>query len=258
MIAYGDGTRNGAGIQMECRRCGLDLSGKENKNVAQWTFCLDCFQVLMEQAEEKNEPTANGQAPDTAGKLSRCLVCENEIQAGGGREMLGLIFCRQCYEHLVRSSEKHRPDFGAATPDNHSETPAVVQVRVDFKSYVSCFGCGRRILAVAGKQFDNHSYCPDCYYCLAKIEAVDTRPLSSPPASISGNTAVMTLAGKEKEGNPSCQACQRPGLPVNLKIVEGFAICRACLDADRETALEIARVRYRKALERINKNFNDN
>jgi len=35
--------------------------------------------------------------------------------------------------------------------------------------------------------------------------------------------------------------------------VEGFEICLACLTTDQDTALEIARTRHRKVLEKIRK-----
>jgi hypothetical protein len=42
-------------------------------------------------------------------------------------------------------------------------------------------------------------------------------------------------------------------LPDNLRTIEGFEICLACLTTDPDTALDIARTRHRKMLEKIKK-----
>lgn len=240
---------------MECKKCGVDLSGKEYRNVAQWPFCLECFQALMKKAEEKKGEVAKAPALEPDPPKQKCLICEAEIAKGEGREMLGFVFCLQCYENLVK-----RPDIPprAVSDDEEAgispwEKPAVEQVRVDFSTSVRCHGCGREIPAISSKQFNEQTYCPDCYYRLPEIEALKPRPF---PAAVSGKPDTTekknALPGKQEDGL-RCQACQRQVPLDNLRTVEGFEICLACLATDPDTALDIARTRHRKALERIKK-----
>jgi hypothetical protein len=240
---------------MECKKCGIDLAGKEYKNVAQWPFCLECFQALMDKAEEKKAESIAMPVPKTAIKKQHCMICEKEIGESAGHEMLGLIFCNECYENLVRKPDIPPRIEGAGReqgPDPMEKQP-VMQVRVDLKSQIQCYSCGRRIPAVGSKQFGDHAYCPDCYYKLPEIEAQKAKPFpSSVSASPPHAEASHPDAGKNNVGL-ACQACQRPVLPENLRTVEGFEICLACLSTDRNAALEIARAHHRQTLEKIKK-----
>jgi formylmethanofuran dehydrogenase subunit E len=240
---------------MECKKCGIDLTGKEYRNVAQWPFCLACFQALMEKAEKKKSEGVKIPAPEPVREKQKCLICENEIENGERREMLGLILCRTCYENLIM-----KPDIPprAVSDDEEAgaspwEKPAVEQVLVDFSASVQCSGCGREIPAISSKQFDGNPYCPDCYYNLPEIKAQKPRPF---PVTVSGQQRESEreeIPSEEHEVGLQCQACQRRVLPANLRTVEGFEICLACLTTDPDTALDIARTRHRKILEKIKK-----
>ena len=48
---------------MQCKKCGKDLSGEEHRMVAEWPFCMDCFQQLMEKPAKKVEPDVEVEAP---------------------------------------------------------------------------------------------------------------------------------------------------------------------------------------------------
>jgi len=240
---------------MECRKCGIDLTGKEYRNVAQWPFCLVCFQALMEKAEEKKGDAFETPVPEPVSVKQKCLICENEIEDGERREMLGLVLCRTCYENLMM-----KPDIPSRAESDDEEAgispwekPAVEQVRVDFSSSVQCYGCGREIPAISSKQFNEHPYCPDCYYNLPEIKAQKSRPF---PAAVSGQQEKLEreeIPPGEHEAGLRCQACQRQVLPANLRTVEGFEICLACLTTDPDTALDIARTRHQRILEKMKK-----
>jgi len=240
---------------MKCKKCGIDLAGREYRNVAQWPFCLECFQALMDKAEEnKTEPAATP-APQAASKKQHCVICEKEIEESAGHEMLGLIFCNECYENLVRKPDIPPRTEGAGReqgPDPMEKQP-VMQVRLDLKSQIQCHGCGRRIPAVGSKQFDDHAYCPDCYYKLPEIEAQKPKPFPSSVSASPPHDGSSHPGAGEKDVGLACQACRRRVLPENLRTVEGFEICTACLSTDRNAALEIARARHRQTLEKIKK-----
>lgn len=240
---------------MECKKCGIDLAGKEYRNVAQWPFCLACFQTLMEKAEEKKSERVTVPAPEPVREKHKCLICEREIEKGDEREMLGLVFCLSCYENLVK-----RPDIPPrAVSDNEEadgrpwEKPAVEQVLVDYSTSVQCSGCGREIPAISSKYFNEKPYCPDCYYALPEIAAQKPRPFPVAVA-VSGESRESEreeIPYDEQDAGLRCQTCRRQVLPANLRTVEGFEICLACLTTDPDAALDIARARHRRILEKI-------
>ena len=230
---------------MECKKCGKDLADKEYKKVAEWPFCLECFQALMDKAEEKKEevtePEVLFSAPEPEEKKQKCQVCSKELNNGEGRDMLGLLFCPDCYDVLVKSPAiPARPE-----PEEEEVIPKVAQVRVDLRKPTECHGCGRRIPVMGSKEFEGNRYCPDCYQALPEIQAQKPRPFPVAGAD------QQAEAGKEP--GLRCQACNREVLPENLKTVEGFEICQACLKTNTDTALEIAQGRHRKAMEQMKK-----
>ena len=238
---------------MECKKCGMDLSGKEYKTVAQWAFCPACFEALMQQTEAGPEAKCKEKTPGPVPKKRICSVCERDLDMGEGRELLGLLFCSECYESLVsKPAAPSRPQ----TEDQDAgkgpmEKQAVEQVKRDFTRTVNCTGCGKRIPALGSKLFDDQPYCPDCYARLPQKEAPAMR------LDIRYAAGRQTPAEEEEravpgdEGAVTCQACRRPVLPQNLKTIEGFEICLACLNTDPDAALDIARARHRKILEQI-------
>lgn len=240
---------------MECKKCGIDLSGKEYKKVASWPFCLECFQALFARAEEEKKTPDAAPEAGAAEKPQQCLICEKELEEGAVRELLGMILCRQCYENLIKKPEiPPRTETGEREQEMaEMEKPPVMQVRVDFSTPVQCYGCGRQIPFIGSKQFDGHPYCPDCYHCLQEIIARKPKPFPTEYAAHRAEAEEVPAGAGEQAVGLVCQACRRPVLPANLKTVEGFEICLACLATDPETALEIARARHRSTLERIRK-----
>ncbi|MBC2694040.1 MAG: hypothetical protein HF982_01915 [Desulfobacteraceae bacterium] len=244
---------------MECKKCGRDLTNMEYKKVAEWPFCLECFQALMDKAGEKKEEKPEGETEMPVHKTAlasarqRCQICEKEIKEGNGREMLGLLFCLECYENLVK-----RPAIPPRAEREEEELevkPKVAQVRLDLRRPVQCHACGRQIPAMGSKEFEGNPYCPDCYNRLPEIKAQKPKPF---PAEV-----YEQEAGAEKEhygtgdikAGLKCQACSREVLPENLKTVEGFEICSACLSTDPDASFKIARARHRRVLEQIKKQF---
>ncbi len=235
---------------MECKKCGKDLTDQKHKKVAQWPFCLECFKAVMDKAEEGKKgkaeavPEAPALAPEPETNKKKCQVCSKGLENDEGREMLGLLFCPACYEVLVKSpAVPAKPKI-----EEEEETqPKVAQVRVDLKMPTECHGCGRQIPVMGSKEFEANRYCPDCYYALPEIQAQKPKPFPPPSAGQQAET--------EKKQGLKCQACSREVLPENLKTVEGFELCRACLKTDPKEALAIAQARHRKAMERMKKDL---
>ena len=240
---------------MECKKCGKDLTDGEYKQVAEWPFCLECFQALMDKAEEKNkevieeEPESSGFTSVPTDTQQRCQVCEKEIENSTGREMLGLLFCPECYMGLVtRPDIPPRPE----TEENEPNTrPAVAQVRVDLRQPVQCHSCGRQIPIMGSKEYNENRYCPDCYYALPEILAKKPKPFPVADSEQHIESGKEHISRFQPQAEFRCQTCKRPVLPGNLKTVDGFEICLACLSTDPNAALHIARARHQKALEQI-------
>lgn len=240
---------------MKCKGCGKDIEGTQYKNVAQWAFCPECFETLMDKrgregkAGTEKSPERSAEILKTSGQKPRCTICEKEIEKETGRKMLGLTFCTPCYEGLIK-----RPEMPprAEEPDiDINEKKRVPQVRVDVRSTVQCSWCGRQIPTLGSKEFDDKPYCPDCYKELPEVKAKE------PKAFPFANNARQKDKGEpigetdSKEFERLCQACLAKVTPDNVKNVEGFEICMPCLSTDPDTALTIARARHRKALEKI-------
>ena len=51
---------------MQCKQCGKDIAGEEHRMVAEWPFCIDCFQQLMEKPAEKVKDEAAADTPPEA------------------------------------------------------------------------------------------------------------------------------------------------------------------------------------------------
>jgi hypothetical protein len=222
----------------------------------------------MEKSEAKKDETPEIRVPENepAAEKDICLVCEKEIEKNSVKKMFGLTLCSECHANLVKMpSIKPRPDNTESdNPLNPSDSfgkQAVAQVRVDLKSTVQCHSCGRQIPAMGSKQFDSHPYCPDCYFRLPEIKAREPKPLKSiiaeQPLELKDKDRNHIEVAEDNKEMAVCQACQRRVSSVSLKTIEGFEICTACLSADKETALEIARTRHRKALEKMRQELED-
>jgi len=177
---------------MECKKCGIDLSEREYKTVASWAFCLECFQALMNKAEERKKEPVEPEPPAATGEPLCCLVCEREIEPDAAHEMLGMMLCRECYENLIRKQEiPPRPEAGdQETEGDLSEKPAVMQVRVDLAAPFS-------VPAAAGR---------------------------SPPSAASPLTAVPTVrtvttnCRRSKRGSRSPFPRRNPTVPVKVQM----------------------------------------
>lgn len=245
-----------------CKKCNIDLTDRESRNVAQWYFCVDCFNALMSEAEGrkrsgagKTTPAASPGRTETA-PPGRCFVCEKQLGKNEGHDMLGFTFCDACYGNLVKV-----PAMGA-DPETLSPAPApeikekeaVAQVRVDFISRTKCHKCGKVIRAIAGKQFGENLYCPDCYFNLPEIKSPSPAAASAGPEQATPDAAASDVSAAAQDY--ICQACRRRVFREDVKSVEGFLICSPCLATDRDMALEIARAGHRRLLEEIRNKIN--
>ena len=113
---------------------------------------------------------------------------------------------------------------------------------------VSCAGCGKSIPEGGSKYVDAEPYCPECWYALPEevrqtaepVQAETVEQQAPPPSGL-----------PDANADPGCESCGRQLSQDSLQTVEGYAICQACLSADAELAVHIARGRHQKRLQRI-------
>ena len=234
---------------MKCEKCAKNLIGLEYRQVAKWAFCLECFQQLMDQAEEKQQQEAGdrpeGEILGAEPVQQYCRLCEGSIANDNCRELLGLLFCKACYMNLIK-----RPVMKIRSELDQQNRPLVTQESVDLTKLVRCHACNRKIPELGSKEFNGKLFCPDCYNALPELKAL--RPKLFPQACAEPELETLN-AEKTLEPGLHCQACLRELSAENLDSVEGFDICRACLTTDSAAAIEIARARHRKRLAEMKK-----
>jgi hypothetical protein len=243
---------------MQCRKCGNEISGDEYRMVAEWPFCLQCFERLLSKPAEppppvvevevrastsvepaQAEPPAEPAASSTEAGPPRCLLCERELAEGQYERLASWVFCPSCYGTLV-SMPDDEEEPAAPRP---KKSPLVPPKYAAFKS---CKGCGRRIPERAAKEIDGEPYCPDCYS--AKARSVTVVPEIRATINVAGGQGKGRSPQKASTGK-ECESCGRDA--AALRTVDGFAICEACLSTDPDLALHLARKRHHLYLERL-------
>lgn len=261
---------------MNCRACEKTLLEGEERRVAQWVFCEDCFQRLLRQPSVTpgTEPTAappgaasdsesevSRVATDGIGEVPRCHLCEAPLTSGAAWEIGPWAFCDACRRSLTSPTSKlsGRADEepgsrGPTSPPSEAEesTPKVVQTRVGLGRTALCARCGKRILERAGKVLEGELLCPDCYY------STPVPVVASSSSYSSSNRRSDDGLLSEQAREPSMGACDSCGKSVpsdRLQLVSGFNLCSACVATDGDLALEIARGRHRRHLEALKVRF---
>jgi hypothetical protein len=150
---------------MNCKGCGKNISGNDYKKVADWTFCMACFDDLMNRSEQKSEP-ARTPGIDSPAKET-CRICDVEIDKGNGKKLGIWTLCQACHNDMTfRPVEKPVPEETEGTPEDTGEKTSSDNAgeRVKINRTIPCSGCGRSILEVAAKVDQDNFYCPDCFY----------------------------------------------------------------------------------------------
>lgn len=157
---------------LKCKKCSKSLIGKEYRKVADWVFCMDCFEALLKEKDQteshpKEQPAQEKDAPE----VKRCHICKKELKDGEAKKLGIWFFCPQCHDNMVLRPTPGTTEIKAdVETDTTLSISLVEQVEIDRTSTVNCHGCGKQILKIAGKVFEENIYCPDCYYALPDIK----------------------------------------------------------------------------------------
>ena len=268
---------------MQCKKCSTDIAGEEHRMVAEWPFCLDCFQQLIEKPAKKVEPEIEVEPPaepepekeDVSVSVVfqqeelKCTLCERKI-VGEQYQKVGIwTFCPECNLDMTPRPKPPPPPEPEEEPvDEEEEAASRARFRVKFTHRIKCAECGRMIPEGGSKQVEEEPYCPDCYYGLpeevrqaaeeaeaAEVAVEETEPAETPgeegePAAISREEPPPVEIA-EIEAPEGCESCGKEVPEDKLQTVEGFGICRACLSSDAELAVHLARARHQKRLQRL-------
>jgi hypothetical protein len=235
---------------MECQKCGKDLSEKEFKMVAEWPFCLECFQELMNKLAKAGADTEVQDSAVEVGaetKKLRCQLCKREIEDDYYKKVGIWVFCPECHADLIvrpKSPKASQEGEDAGDLDQEgAELPSPDQAPLQIK-YVNCRACGRRIPEKGSKDVNGVPYCPDCYFTL---------PKESPLAGQDKNIRKGKVPSRESDlkAAQGCESCGRQVPEDALQSVEGFVICQACLATDADLAVQLAQKRHQKRLKRL-------
>lgn len=257
---------------MECRKCGTEITGDEYRMVAEWPFCLPCFERLLNKPTEPSpaepapaeEPAAAEQpgaeppaapeqppalsfsvslstAPRDAGPQKKagqitCLLCEREIEGGTQQQLADWTFCPTCYATLVSMPDEEE-EPAAPRPRKSPLVPPT------YAKPKACKGCGRRLQERATKELGDEPYCPECYQSRSR-SAAQVVP------GVQAQVKADRPAPPKPAGNV-CESCGREVAPAALQTVEGFSICQACLSTDADLAVHLARKRHHLYMERL-------
>ena len=258
---------------MQCKKCGKDIVGEEHRMVAEWPFCLDCFQLLMDKPAKKVEPEVEVEAPaepepekeDVSVQVvfeqeeRRCTLCEKEIEGDQYKKVGIWTFCPECHLDMTpRPKPPPPPEPEEEAVDEEEEAAMRARFRVKYIHRVKCAACGRMVPEGGSKSVDEEPYCPDCYYALPEevrqaleeAEAAETAGEEAEPAEISQEEP-PPVELPEVEAPEGCESCGKEVPEDKLQTVEGFDICQACLSSDAALAVHLARARHQKRLQRL-------
>jgi formylmethanofuran dehydrogenase subunit E len=262
---------------MKCRSCGADIvDGEDYRMVAEWPFCPSCFEGLMKRDGHEEPPAAEhleaspaveDSAPES---VVRCNICNRELKSEEGKKLGIWVFCPSCYGdmvsmpklEMVEAEEAPRDETKVEGNDTKTESTeegvrVVAGAELGFAAFVKCRGCGRRIPKGGGRIVNGNPFCPDCYYAMPPSEETRDLPVHAPPQAATG----IREMGRETdetadEAKDRCGCCNHPLRSGLYHEVEGFTLCRACLSTDPDLAVQVARERHRKLLERLRDELN--
>ena len=171
---------------------------------------------------------------------------------GGASLALGdVLICDACKQALIldpmreirRQEEAEAAALAAeqAKPTQRLSPEDIVPVGLPGNKL--CASCERRLIEPGGYRWvGEQPYCPACAVeAEAQLEA--SRPAPAPSA--------VAQAPLDSDGFGSCEACERPFVGTRPEPTRGYFLCEPCLEVDAGGAIELARGRHRRRLERL-------
>jgi ribosomal protein L37AE/L43A len=185
-----------------------------------------------------------------------CQVCNKELDNDQVKKVGIWKFCNKCHAELVFRSPE--PVISKEIPgeDKDDATQPLGRVSVRMRQSVNCHACGRQILAVASKEVDGNPFCPDCFYALPEQMDGDEKAEARQPEKEDIKLAQKSVPARaDSKPVKRCESCRKKIAQGDFNTVEGFVICRACLTTNQELAVQVAKKRHQKYLQKIEHEF---
>ena len=153
-------------MKLSCKQCKKEIEKGMEKKVADWDFCGDCFQELLNKPEKELEPEPE---PFAENEKIPCHLCKKEL-TDKTRIKSGIwYFCSKCHTGLNFTSKKKsdlEQEEKELTPEeaNTGSPEIILNPRHDFMKSEQCNGCGRDMPVGGGRDFEGKNLCPECYY----------------------------------------------------------------------------------------------
>jgi len=163
-------------MKTNCYKCKKEIIPGHEKKVADWNFCEDCFQELLNKPAKKLEEPESVLTPKPEKIL--CHLCKKEINDDTCKKTGIWKFCPECHANLNFSSKQKSgtdQEEKKLTPEQANRgTPEInLNPRYNFMKSGQCEGCGREIPVGGGKDAGGKNLCPECFYTLADQNKFD-------------------------------------------------------------------------------------
>ncbi len=247
---------------MQCKSCRKEFEDDQARMVADWAFCPDCFEKLINppKAPEENEAAPSPASPEPAEAPSPeeedCHLCKQPFSPERLKKTGIWKFCPDCYTSLTYRPEPpavETTEEDAAEADSGETDPRIhVQVTPDVMRDIQCNGCGRQIPERGAKEMDGKRLCPDCFYAVPEDKRTSPPAQSAPDHPQPESAQQHSDAAVTERPGQRCECCERPIPPEHLQVMDGYFICRPCRTTDPDTALRIAEKRHRRRLRQLN------
>ena len=238
-----------------CAGCPESFERQAMNDVGGRLFCAPCFQALLNPEAKLDAPAQVPEPPalvfeslisEPQSTDARCLLCSALMPDGPAKKIGGVGLCEACYQGLTlepiepatRKRESREEESVALEQVN--ESPRAEPRYTPGSGRTPCTGCGR-IMPGPGsyQEISGGRYCPECVYG----GKVPQEAASSPD-----------IVAEEKQAKPpsgisKCDSCERALSKTTYEVIDGFAICTACMTTEPELALAIAKARHTRRLQ---------
>ena len=159
---------------MQCKQCSKDIAGEEHRMVAEWPFCMDCFQQLMEKPAKKVESEVEVEAtavpePEKEEDVSvkvvfqqekqKCTLCGKETEEEQYKKVGIWTFCSECHLDMTPRPKPPPPPEPEEEPVDEAEEAALrARFRMRYTHRIKCAECGRMIPEGGSKKVEEEPY----------------------------------------------------------------------------------------------------
>jgi len=183
----------------QCKKCQKEITDEQFRLVSEWTFCIPCFEELMNPAKKEEQVV---EAPITAQEIlkkpkhteeifesdqpaeevmmnntfsvqtpkqdvvnnSKCQMCGCKLENNDDKFLGVWRLCENCQGDLAfKLSPAIEPEEEEVVIDERPRD-LIGHVILEKSEDTECSDCSREIPLKGAKMVDELPYCPDCFY----------------------------------------------------------------------------------------------